>query len=214
MKKSFITGLIILLPLFITFLILRFIINFLTTPFIGLVQSSVEKLDIFKNGFLIFSRSEVILYTSQALTLVILFLLLVILGFLARWFVFHYFFRLSDTIFHRIPFLNKIYMATQEVLNNVFSQETSTFRQVVIVPFPHSKGLCIGFITNEEESFKTEQEIEGRVTVFIPGTPNPTVGFLLMYQKKQLTYIDLKVEDAMKWVVSCGVMTQKFTQKQ
>ena len=109
MKKYFVTGLVILLPIAVTVFVLAFIINFLTQPFIGLVSRFLAHFDIINRGFLFLTPEQLLRYGSQLIILVILFLVTVLLGMFARWFFFHTLLRLSDSVLHRIPIVNKVY---------------------------------------------------------------------------------------------------------
>ena len=106
----------------------------------------------------------------------------------------------------RIPLLNKIYGATKQV-NDAFSATNKTaFRTVVLVEFPHAGSYSIGFITSdqqEEVRAKTGQKV---VCVFVPATPNPTSGFLLMVPEEKAIKLDMSVPDAIKYVISLGAI--------
>jgi uncharacterized membrane protein len=104
----------------------------------------------------------------------------------------------------RVPFLNKIYSATKQV-NEAFSASNKTaFRTVVLVEFPQAGSYTIGFLTSEphhEISLKTGEKM---VSVFVPTTPNPTGGYLLMFPEDKVTKLDMSVPDAIKYIVSLG----------
>ena len=106
----------------------------------------------------------------------------------------------------RIPLLNKIYSATKQV-NDAFSATNKTaFRTVVLVEFPHPGVYSIGFITSdqqEEVQVKTGQKV---VAVFVPATPNPTSGFLLMVPAEKAIKLDMSVAEAIKYVISLGAI--------
>lgn len=206
MKKYFITGLVILLPLTVTILVLGFIINFLTQPFIGFVQSFITRLHIINNGFLFLSPEQLLRYGSQFLILIMLFLLTICLGMITRWFFIKSLLRLADKILHRIPVVNTIYKSAQEIIKTIFVTNKNSFKQVVMVPFPRSDVYALGLISRESPkacSGAVDQEL---ISVLIPTTPNPTTGFLLMYKKQDLVYVDMKPEEAIKYIVSCGVI--------
>lgn len=111
-----------------------------------------------------------------------------------------------DSALMRIPLLNKIYSATKQV-NDAFSSTNKTaFRTVVLVEFPHAGVYSIGFITSdqqEEVQAKTGQKV---VCVFVPATPNPTSGFLLMVPEEKAIKLDMTVPDAIKYVISLGAI--------
>jgi len=111
-----------------------------------------------------------------------------------------------DSALLHIPLLNKIYGATKQV-NDAFSATNKTaFRTVVLVEFPHAGVYSIGFITSdqqEEVEAKTGQKV---VCVFVPATPNPTSGFLLMVPEDKVIRLDMSVPDAIKYVISLGAI--------
>ena len=102
MKKYFLTGLVILLPLAVTIAVLLFLINFLTQPFIGVVSAVLSKMNLLNRNFLFLSPEHLVRYTSQVVILILLFIITVLLGAITRWFVINSLFRLGDKIIHRI----------------------------------------------------------------------------------------------------------------
>jgi len=207
MKKYFITGLVILLPLAVTIAIVVFIVNFLTKPFVGVVVSFLKEFALLNKGFLFLSPEQVVLYGSKFLILICLFLFTLLLGMIARWFFFKAFISLSDKILHRIPLINKVYKTTQEIIKTIFVTDKSSFKQVVMVPFPKEGTYVMGLVSRESPEICSEKVKAPMVSVLVPTTPNPTTGFLLMYKKEDLIYLDLKPEAAIKYIVSCGVIT-------
>jgi uncharacterized membrane protein len=115
-----------------------------------------------------------------------------------------------DSALLRIPLLNKIYGATKQV-NDAFSATNKTsFRTVVLVEFPHPGVYSIGFITSdqqEEVEAKTGQKV---VCVFVPATPNPTSGFLLMVPEGKVIKLEMSVPDAIKYIISLGAILPEY----
>lgn len=206
MKKYFITGLILLLPLVLTAMLVIFIINLFTKPFVGAVSGLFQYLGLFQDGFLFLGARQMQHIIAQIAILALLFFLIVGLGMIARWFLVHYFIRFGDFIFHRIPFVSSIYKTIQDVIKTVFATETKSFKQVVLVPFPNPEAKTIGLVTRED----IQVDGIGRVAVFVPTTPNPTSGFLMLYKPEELIWLDMSVEDAFKYVISCGVIIAPF----
>jgi uncharacterized membrane protein len=206
MKKYFITGLVILLPLAVTIAVVGFIINFLTQPFIGMVSSFLAHLHIINEGFLFLSPEQLLKYGSQLLILVILFLFTLGLGMVTRWFFIKALLHLSDRILHRIPIVNTVYKTTQDIIKTLFVSDKNSFKYVVMVPFPHPGVYVIGLIARESPQICSEKANADLISVLVPTTPNPTTGFLLMFKKEELIYVDMKPEEAIKFIVSCGVI--------
>lgn len=211
MKRYFITGLVILLPLAVTLAVMVFIFNLLTEPFAGAVRAIIDHYNIFSNGFLFFSAAQFQFFISQILVLLFMFFFTVLLGMIAHWFFVHYLIRFWDYIFHRIPVVNTVYKACQDVINTLFASKTKSFKQVVLVPFPHPESQSIGLVTQDDIQGIFKDQKSSLVAVFVPTTPNPTSGFLMMYEAKDIKYIDMKVEDAFKYVISCGVIMNTFS---
>jgi len=202
MRKRFLTGLAILLPAVLTFMLFLFGINLLTMPFLGLVQNLLAPFDL---------PQQAALFLAKFLILLFLIGLTLLIGLLTRIMLFHYFLRLGNALLHRIPLINKIYKAAQDVFGTLFHEEGHGFSHVVLVPFPTKKGLCIGFVTNITDD---PEEEHGNISVFLPATPNPTMGFMLLFKKEQLIFLDMKVDEALKFIVSCGIISPEWNLKE
>jgi uncharacterized membrane protein len=201
MKKHFLTGLVILLPLALTIAIVAFIISFLTDPFVGFIEH------FFKGAPWYTPFKGLIHLTLQILMVVFLFFFTVALGFLGRLLVFKSFISFYDYVMHRIPFIKTVYKATQQVIKAVFGGSTKSFKQVVMVPFPEKGAYAIGLVSGAAPSICEKNSGHSLITVFVPTTPNPTSGFLMMYKREDVIFLDMKTEDAVKYVISCGVVT-------
>ena len=130
MKKYFITGLAILLPLTVTVAIIIFLVNFLTKPFMGLVTKFLYHTKIKDVSFLFFTSEQVIQYGSKILIIIGLLLITLFLGYIARWFFIKSLISLSDKILHRIPIINKVYKTTQEIIKTLFITDKNSYNTV------------------------------------------------------------------------------------
>ncbi len=198
MKKYFLTGLVTLLPLAVTIWIVQFLVNFLTKPFIGLVTMLTDRLPI--------ASPQLIRTISQIFILIGLFLFIFFLGFVARKFFFNQLIRLGDRILEKIPLVNKVYKTSKDIVKSIFGSKERSFAQVVLLPFPYKGAHCIGLIAKDSPRTCSDAEKQELVSVFIPTTPNPSTGFLVMCPKAELILLDMKTEEAIKYVVSCGVI--------
>ena len=210
MKKYFLTGLILLLPLALTLAIIAFVVNFLTKPFMGVVAHVLSSNQVVTKGFFIFSPDQIIRYTSQIIILACLFLAILTLGMLARWVFIKWIILLGEKILHRLPLVNKVYKTTKDIVTHLFSQGKNTFRKVVLVPFPGKDIYAIGLLSEDAPKECSEKAHEDLVSVFVATAPNPATGFVIMYKKSELIYLDMKPEDAIKYIVSCGVVTPEM----
>ena len=206
MKKHFITGLLVLLPLVVTIAVVVFLVNFLTKPFIGFVSTILAKFDIINRGLFFLTPQQTLRYGSQILILVFLFFVVVLIGIITKWFFIKALLRLGDRILHKIPLVNTVYKTTQDIIKTLFVSDKNSFKQVVMVPFPKEGSYVIGLIARESPEYCSDVAGSTLFSVLVPTTPNPTTGFLLMYKKEDLIFLDMKPEDAIKYIVSCGVI--------
>lgn len=210
MRKYFITGLVILLPLALTIAIVIFIFNLLTVPFLGIVKAVFDHYNLFEGGFLFLNADQIQNLIAQILILACLFFIVIGLGFITRWFFFHTVIKFAEYIVKKIPLVNSIYKACKEVIKTLFTSKTKSFKQVVLVPFPNSETYSVGLITRENLAGLEGTSHAEAVAVFVPTAPNPTSGFLLMFKQSDIVYLDMKVEEAFKYVISCGMIHPVF----
>lgn len=204
-KRYFFTGLALLLPAVITIILAVFFVNLLTKPFQQGVVAVLSELGLIK-PFLFLSAEQVLNIISKILILITLVAITIIAGILAQIVFARYLIRIADIIIHKIPIVNKIYKAAQDVVHTLFKSEKQAFTQVVLVPFPHEKSYGIGLITSECVPEEADSEHGNLISVFVPATPNPTMGFMLMLKRKQVIFVDMTVEEALQAIISCGVM--------
>lgn len=210
LKKYFITGLVILLPLALTIAIVTFIFNLLTVPFLGIVKTIFDHYHLFERGSFIFTPEQVRNFFAQFLILVSLFFIVIALGMIARWFFFKTLIIFAEYIVKKIPLVRTIYKTCQDVISTIFTSQTNSFKQVVLVRFPNPATYSLGLITRDHIEGLAETSHGKSVAVFVPTTPNPTSGFLVMFKESDLILLDMKVEDAFKYIVSCGVISPAF----
>ncbi len=111
-----------------------------------------------------------------------------------------------DGAIMRVPLMNKIYGTVKQV-NESFSSNKTSFKQAVLVSFPHERARAVGFVTGEQTGLGSEK----LVSVFVPTTPNPTSGFLLLVPESEITKLDMSVADAIKFTISLGAISPEHT---
>lgn len=207
MKKHLIYGLIILLPLAMTIAVIGFIVNFLTKPFVGFVSQFLSQTSFAKEGFLFLTHGQALKFSSQLIILAGIFLIILLIGMIARWYLVHWIFQVSDNLIHKLPLVNKVYKTTKEIITNLFGPGTSSFKQVVVVPFPLEGVYGLGLLSQKAPDACDKSADCELISVFVPTAPNPTTGFTMMYCKEDIVYIDMKVEEAVKYIISCGTIS-------
>jgi uncharacterized membrane protein len=205
LRKYFTAGLAALLPLFLTGAIVSFLINFLTNPFLHETEFFLEKLHLSPlfeyPGF----------WMNVVSKIVILALLLggiIFVGFIGNHFIMRNLFLQGDLLLSKIPYINKLYRTSQDLVHSLFSDKSASFTRVVFIPFPNQERLNIGFVTNQEIPLRLpDGSFKDMTPIFVPGAPNPT-GYLLFCQKEKVHSSPMKVDEAMRFIVSCGINLQ------
>ena len=141
-------------------------------------------------------------YWSLAAFLLAMFLICVV-GLAARNYFGKRMIEWADTVLMHVPFLNKIYSATKQVNDALVTGNKNSFKTVVIVEFPHSGTYSMGFLTSEDVEIEVKPK-EKLVAVYVPTTPNPTAGFMLLVPDEKVTRLQMSVADGLKYIISLG----------
>jgi len=172
----------------------------------GIVSHFVAKTELATRGLLFLSPEQTIKYGSQLIILICLFVVIWFLGMIARWFLVKWLIQLGDKLLHRLPLVNRIYKTSKDIITTLFGQGKNTFKQVVMVPYPATGIFAIGFLSEKAPKTSCDAAKEELHSVFVPTAPNPTTGFVVMYKLDKIIYLDMKVEEAIKYIVSCGMV--------
>ena len=149
---------------------------------------------------------SILWYWSLA-ALVVAVILVALTGHFARYYLGRQAIALADHAIMQVPLLNKIYSTLKQV-NEAFSSNKSSFKLVVLVAFPHPGARSVGFVTGEHTSIPGQTET--LVSVFIPTTPNPTSGFMILVPERELVKLDMSVPDGIKFIISLGAISPVF----
>ncbi len=204
MKKYFLTGLILLMPIALTLLIVLFLIDFFTTPFLSLVSSMLHSLEELFHFHL---PHALTLPLARILALLLLCLFILALGAFARWFFFKSVLEFGDRIISKIPFIKTVYKVSRDIFKALFSPDgKKAFKHPVIIPFPFAPSYALGFQAGE-----VAEEIQSKIkeplqSIFMPTAPHPISGFLFFVPAKDAHQIALSNEEAVKFLVSCGII--------
>ena len=192
MRKYFITGLLILVPLAITVWVLNLVIGTLDQSLL-LVPQRFRPQSLF--GFDIPGLGTI-------LTILIVFLT----GLLTNNLVGNYVVKLWERLLQRIPIVNSLYSSVKQVSDTLFSSSGNAFRKAVLVPYPHQNSWTIAFLTGVPGGDAANHLVGDYVSVYVPTTPNPTSGFFLMMKRSDVVELDMSVDAALKYIVSMGVV--------
>ena len=185
-RNNFIAGVVVLIPIGITLYLTLFIIR---------ISSKVIPKEINPNNYLPFD--------IPGAEILIALVIITFIGWLSLSFLGKKFFELFNNILKKIPILRTIYSAIGQMTES-FTKTDNKQKSVVLLEYPRKGVWAVGFATKENEGLIKEKIKEDLINVFVPTTPNPTSGFLLLVPKKDLIFLDISFEQASKFIVSAG----------
>lgn len=192
LKRYFITGLLVLVPLYVSIYILLLIVGFMDS----LMRFLPPQL-----------RPETHLpYDIPGIGVVITLIVIVIIGFLATNFLGRGIVRIYEKMLTRIPILKTVYKASKQFMQTFFAEDTEGFSKVVLIEFPRKGLYAIGFVTCTTRGEVQRLTPEDTINIFVPTTPNPTSGFYFAVPRQDVTQLKMTVEDAFKVIMSGGMV--------
>ena len=191
LRNYFFTGVIVLIPIGFTLYLSKFLLNFSTK----LVPSGLNP-----NTYLP--------YSIPGIEIILTVIFITIIGGLSLSFIGKKFLQFIDDLFKKIPILRTIYSAIGQMTDSFRNQEGNQ-KSVVLLQYPRKDVWAVGFATKENSGEIKSKTNKNLVNVFVPTTPNPTSGFLLMIPKEDLIYLDMTFEEASKFIVSAGTSKPK-----
>ena len=191
LRNYFITGVVILIPIGFTLYLTKFIIG---------ISSNIIPQNINPNSYLP--------YAIPGIEILISVFFITIVGGLSLSFLGKRILKLIDDLFKRIPFLRTIYSAILQMTES-FSNQDNNKKSVVLVEYPRKGVWAVGFATKENKGQMADKTSKKLINVFVPTTPNPTSGFLLMFPADEIIHLDMSFEEASKFIVSAGTSSGK-----
>jgi len=198
-RRYFLAGILVTSPILITVYVTWLIITFIDAQVAGMLPESLD-----------FTKK--LPHQIPGLGLIISIIVITFIGAITPGFIGRTLLRVGERILDNTPVVRSIYGAIKQIMETVMSTNSESFREVVLVEYPRKGIWVIGFVTGETKGEVQTLNKEKLINVFIPTTPNPTSGFLLFVPKKDLIYMKMKVEDAVKMVISGGIVTPKVRQ--
>ena len=191
LRNYFIAGIVVLIPIGITIYLTFFIIS---------ISSKILPKEINPNHYLP--------YNIPGLEILISLLLITLIGWLSLSFLGKRLLDLFNNILKKIPILRTIYSAIGQ-MTETFTKNDSGKKNVVLIEYPRKGSWAVGFATKDNTGEIKSKTNKNLVNVFVPTTPNPTSGFLLMFPKEEVIYLDMTFEEASKFIVSAGTSDTK-----
>lgn len=187
-------GILVTAPIFITF--------YLAWLFVTFVDSKINPLIPAK-----YNPETYLPFAVPGLGLIVLIVALMLVGALTAGFFGRLWMRISERVLNQMPVIRNVYSAVKQILETVLAQQSNAFREAVLIEYPRRGIWAIGFLTGKTKGEVQNLTEEECINVFLPTTPNPTSGFLLFVPKKDLVPLSMSVEDAIKMVISGGIVT-------
>tara|TARA_B100001057_G_scaffold297523_1_gene297790 strand:+ start:988 stop:1605 length:618 start_codon:yes stop_codon:yes gene_type:complete len=191
LRNYFITGVVVLIPIGFTLYLTKFIIG---------ISSTIIPENINPNSYLP--------YAIPGIEILISIILITFVGGLSLSFLGKRILKLIDDLFKRIPFLRTIYSAILQMTES-FSNKDNDKKSVVLIEYPRKGVWAVGFATKENKTEMAKKTNQSLINVFVPTTPNPTSGFLLMFPVDEVIHLDMTFEEASKFIVSAGTSSGK-----
>ena len=191
LRNYFITGVVVLIPIGFTLYLTKFIIG---------ISSKIIPQNINPNNYLP--------YAIPGLEIFVSIIFITIVGGLSLSFLGKRILKLIDDLFKKIPFLRTIYSAILQ-MTETFSNKDNDKKSVVLIEYPRKGVWAVGFATKENKGEMANKTNKKLINVFVPTTPNPTSGFLLMFPIEEVIYLNMTFEEASKFIVSAGTSSGK-----
>ena len=191
LRNYFFTGIVVLVPIGITLYLTKFFIS---------ISSKLIPNEINPNSYLPFS--------IPGLEILLSVIFITIVGGLSLSFIGRKILQLVNDLFKKIPILRTIYSAIGQ-MTETFAPKAKSKKSVVLIEYPRKGSWAVGFVTKENKGEISKKTNKNLVNVFVPTTPNPTSGFLLMFPKDEVIYLNMSFEEASKFIVSAGTSNPK-----
>ncbi len=201
-QRRILAGLVLIVPIAVTIAVAAFIyasIERVVGPLVDQFTRIPHLSNVIKD-----EQGHIRAEFNVPLTLILTFLLLYVAGFVSTTFVIRKLYGAGEQLLLRIPFLKSIYGLTKQILDLVMSRDKGAFKQIVLVEYPKVDSWAIGFVTG---CTRFKDDPRPYVNLFVPTTPNPTSGFLLLVPREKVRAVRLSVEEGIKLIMSGGVIS-------
>ena len=192
LRKYIIAGLLVWLPLAATVVIIKLVVDILDKTILLLPPE--------------WQPATILGFSIPGFGVIFAVSILLLTGMLAANLFGRRLVNLWEAILNRIPLVRTIYNSVKQISTTIFDDKGKSFRKVVMLQYPRKGVWSIGFLSNENVGTDIENIPEGLVAVFVPTTPNPTSGFIIMAPREEITELDMTVEEGFKFIISMGVI--------
>jgi uncharacterized membrane protein len=200
LRNAFITGIVVILPLGVTMIVIRFLLDKIGTPaskyFFWFLDPELRAMPIVQIGL-------------EVISVLVVLLLITLLGYSSRIFIGRFILNSMERLLDRVPFISTVYRSVKQIVQTFSQQKKAVFQEVVLIEYPRKRCYVLGFLTSTAKGETQDVTGEHIVNVFVPTTPNPTSGFLLMLPEEDITRLEMSIPDGMKLIISGGAVVPK-----
>ena len=197
LRNAFITGIVVILPLGVTIILIKFLLVKLGNPasqlFFWYFDSEWRKLPSVK-------------FALETTSVFVVFSLITVIGYGSRFVLGRIILVGLERLLDRVPLINTVYRTIKQIVDTFGQQEKAVFQEVVLIEYPRKRCYVLGFLTSTATGETQTRTCEHIVNVFVPTTPNPTSGFLLMLPEEDITRLQMNITDGMKLIISGGAV--------
>ncbi len=206
-RSAFVSGLLLLAPLAVTVWVVMRLIQFLGNPVHEILDGILRYGNIaeWTRGWNI--PDWVVELGLELLSALVAVMLITLVGIISERFASKFFWRWMEGFLHRVPLVKSVYGTVKQIVETFSHGNRAVFQQVVMVRYPHAESWTVGFLTGPAAAAIQEQGGDDLVNVFVPTTPNPTSGFLLLVPRDSIRPLNLSVADGMKLIISGGTVS-------
>ncbi len=197
LRNAFITGIVVVLPLGVTIIVINFLLERLGTPASHFFFWFLDKE---------FRSMPAVNFALEAISVLVVFLLITLLGYGSRFVLGRIILSGLERLLDQVPFINTVYRTVKQIVDTFSTQKKAIFQEVVLIEYPRKRCYVLGFLTSTARGETQAVTGEHIVNIFVPTTPNPTSGFLLMLPEEDITHLEMSITDGMKLIISGGAV--------
>ena len=195
-KKNMIAGLLVTVPVALTYIILEFVITGVDKAMAPVISKILGEQ----------STSILMVYPVPGVGFLLLVIFIFIIGLIATNFFGKKLFELGGLVLHKIPFVRVIYLSIKKVVDTVSHSQTPTFEKMALITYPRSSLKTLGIVAGNSQGMVLDKLGQESVNVFVPTSPNPTTGFLIHVPRAEVDFLEMTVEEGLKMIISFGVV--------
>jgi uncharacterized membrane protein len=197
LRNAFITGIVVILPLGVTIIAINFLLDRLGKPashfFFWYLDAEWRAM-------------PAVQFALEIISVLVVFILITLLGYGIRFALARYILKSVERLLDQVPFINTVYRTVKQIVDTFSQQKKSVFQEVVLIEYPRKRCYVLGFLTSTAKGETQTATNDHILNIFVPTTPNPTSGFLLMLPEEDITRLEMSISDGMKLIISGGAV--------